>query len=468
MLTILFIVLVVMVIVVRFFEVSVIEPPFVMLGSWLLMVGVLMLNLIDYGPLLLNGYSLFVAIGSITAFVFGAVFVKHLMPNPLRKANLPVRSGQIPNNVDKIIWVCCAVYIVGLGLELLNSPAKMKMLLSVELTTLRTSMWQDAINYDHSFASLLKAITRPVVILTIIMSPLYWLRPQGGMQRMRGVVILGVMVLESALVAGRSLIALSIFGLLVTCCTLYYIADARKFYIERIVKFILSRRGVAISVVVFTFTYFFFAVFPALRNPQIEGNVDKYLGFTHGDSNVASWVYEVEENFNIPNFVILAYGSRYLGGPLMRLTYFLEETDIESWYVLGRHNFPIFDKFISLVTGAPLASNEYDAVIASYSIYGSNPWLTGALDVIIDFGVVGSILFMVFYGMLSQYLFNKMVRLKYWELIAVNSLLSINALSFAFTSRFRMSALLHAVIIGVIFYIIRRLTIKKVRGLTGE
>ena len=97
---------------------------------------------------------------------------------------------------------------------------------------------------------------------------------------------------------------------------------------------------------------------------------------------------------------VLFYGTSYFSHPIVKYTFFTENSDLGSWHAGGGYNFPIIGRVVSIFqkhkTGRAFIRDKIAEISTSHG-YTPNPWSTGIRDIVIDFGYFGSIIFMFFF-----------------------------------------------------------------------
>ena len=152
-------------------------------------------------------------------------------------------------------------------------------------------------------------------------------------------------------------------------------------------------------------------------------------------------VNEVSAALNRPDIRHFAYGTGYLTAPLMRMNYLMNESDAATWYFLGGNNFTLLSRVVNLALQRDGYSlKEVKKRIEHAQPYGENPWISGVLEVVIDFGVVGCLVFMVFAGWMASVCYHSAAETGRQEWYVLYALICVIIISFPYCSRLRTSA----------------------------
>ncbi len=443
---------------------SLLDPRWLFLPAWVLALGLTHANLVIYHSPLLSLSSFLVVVVGVVAFVAGA----SLGSGPARKA-LHQRVPTV-HFLKKTFFV----FFAGMGiLYLLAVLAEGASVMSggLRLETaaheLRQDHWEAYAERSRTLADKVMTVTRPFAIFLALALPAVHRRFRLRKQLMVSCAV-GV-ALEGVLVAGRFLPVFVMLGLF------FSYGIYREAYHKRPTDFIglVKRRPtqtVALLVGGCALSYFMFAVFPAMRSPFLADNVNRFLQVLAG-GDIAPWVWFAQDELGLEGFAIFAYGTSYFSSPLMRLTYFLENTDIAQWYYLGAYNFPVFDKALELlIPGWESSWIEIRMRVAAISPFGTNPWRTGVLDIITDFGYLGFAPFLFSYGFLAGRTFVMLHRAIYVEILVLYALLSVNMVSFAFSSKLYIGPFINTVLLCCVVFGVRvfNAQLTRNRGLTHD
>ena len=407
-------------------RVSVVSPDFLFLPAWLLSCILLQMRLIEYyASEVISIYSFFLIILSIMAFILGVRYQR--VKNGCVSVN---KFGSVGVQYLYLLILMSMIYAIMVVAKL---PKLLEIYSSSSyvLNELRAEHWEEQ-SSGHDFTSFLMALTRPFAFIIAVSVSI---AKKVGRRLFLYVLIVWLMLfLESVLAGGRFQAVLLVLATFFSFVLVREVEYGRR----NDVGTLLAGRSVQVlvlSVVGVLGFYVIFGIFPAMRNPNLSASIDTFLGLTSG-AKLSDFTWYIEESLGLPNFGVMAYGTSYITSPIMRLTYFLSETDISSWYSLGSYNFPQFGRLMTVfgVDGAKFYELRED--IALVSIFGENPWKTGFLDVVIDFGIVGALIFLFLYGRMCEFFyFSLRVRPTLEKLVLV-SFLSVNIFSFAYSSKF--------------------------------
>jgi hypothetical protein len=107
---------------------------------------------------------------------------------------------------------------------------------------------------------------------------------------------------------------------------------------------------------------------------------------------------------------VFAFASEYSSQPVVKYTFFIEESDVADSHLHGAYNFSIPAKVVSPATGRTSSWVGIRADLAEISEqrgYSGNSWATGGRDRNLDFGIWGTELAMYPIGVASKWLYEK-------------------------------------------------------------
>lgn len=139
------------------------------------------------------------------------------------------------------------------------------------------------------------------------------------------------------------------------------------------------------------------ALFPMARNTLLLDNPDIFIEYMYS-ATISIPLTNIERS--------MLYGLAYLSDPLAKLTFFVEEANINRWYAGGLYSFPhIFEPITKIAGGNSkwLSLRSEIALILESINTQPNPWATGIRDIVIDFGFVGASITMMILGILSTW-----------------------------------------------------------------
>ena len=377
---------------------SYLEPPIIFLGAWSIILAFLLLGLVTYDRVL-SAKSCVYLVASIAAFVVGTVAAREIWRPQLRSTQAD-QSGTILRATIAFMVAGSLVYMLLQAWDLrqfLSAGGFMAM----SLSEMREEFLGEA-DVALSPFGVAKAVARATALMLAAGVP--------ALIRMRriGLAILGAvsalaLVSESLLAGGR--IVLAYAALAMIYMQLHAAHVAGRSVVLRI------RRMVALGSIIIGMFYGLLVVFPAARNPDLVDRTDFFLGFVH-TAHVSNWVWNVSDNEAFASLPVFAFASSYLSQPVVKYTFFMEESDVADWHLHGAYNFPIPAKIISLATGRTSSWVQIRADLAEISEqrgYSGNPWATGVRDLNLDFGIWGTVLAMFLIGAAWQWLYEKSV-----------------------------------------------------------
>ena len=435
----------------RLLDVEVLEPPLVFLAGWLVIGGVLAMQFVAYNKVFsFESYVLLVV--GISFFIAGAL---------VRRGNAKsVRLAPNGNSVQylpstTVLLVCGSAVYVFLQVREIVEFLLGSGLSAATLSALRQSHTELALQGLLGAEHVAKATARIFATILTISLPMYWRDGRRLYVLLAGFCFV-VLTMESLMHGGRSLVAFIILAivymnlLLKSACVPGMegqVGDARY------------RRKIY-SLLGFTlFFYLAFVVFPPLRNPELVNDIDFFLNVLH-ESQTSDWVHTISQ---VPGFgwvAMVAYGTAYLSQPIVKLTFFLDESDIANWYTMGAYNFPYLSK-ISAALGGGVDSwvtiRERIALPSVASGYPINPWASILRDFVIDFGYFGAVTAMFVFGYFAQAAYSFAMKSGTAEWLLLAGLIGPICFVSAFFSPFPIGFVSNTLAIGVFLMLYRSL-----------
>jgi hypothetical protein len=413
------------------------HPARLMLYSWLFALCLHFPRLIVYEYSVLSFELLLVQTWFVGMFLTGAVIQTPLL-------SFQQSSGSLMNAMQKMdilvgmLIVLGAVYVSIIGVEIGRKGAAI-----LNVKEMRTEVY-DELETPHDAVSLAKAVSRPAVYLLILMSPMFYERIP------RGAAFIGFLAAgpgESLLVGGRTFIGFCVAGWVFSWLL------HKEVFRDTLMGRLRHREspfggGLTIALAAITggvFFYLFFGVFPSIRNPELSGKEDYYLSLQTGSSVVSPSVRDLAAVTDLDSLVTFAYGTHYATSSMMRCNYLLKETDASHWYFLGGYNFPVVSKLGSLLFGGETSERAAKDKIASSQPFGTNPWIGGVGDVMIDFGIGGGGVFMFLFGLFSGWIYRSLHSLRHPEYLVVAAVISLVLIAFPHSSMIRWSSTTYTV-----------------------
>ena len=95
--------------------------------------------------------------------------------------------------------------------------------------------------------------------------------------------------------------------------------------------------------------------------------------------------------------------------------------------------------------------------ISRDSGYTRNPWSTGIRDLILDFGLLGSLIFMFLYGCTAQYFYERSLKSSNPFYIIGGSFVLASCILFPFLSPFGLNSFINPLLILIVIYYLSKL-----------
>lgn len=410
---------------------SLLHPASLMLLAWLAAFGVHFVGLIDYEYEIMSQSTCMLVITALAVFTFGSLV-------PLRVQILRGRSKCENDSTSTVQTIVVIALLLGLAVYAVGIGSKWREVArgGYSLSDARVQHWDKAEKRAHTPITLAMAVTRPCSIFLAFSLPLYLQRK--SRLALASIAAFGLLVIEGLSVGGRSFMAYAIIG---SFFTAILVADRMYPWLFRssyILNLMISWKTYVVGLTLFAIFYAFFVLFPVARNPRIVQHLDSYMRYHLGTStHISPRVERLSKSLKRSDLRYFAYESRYLSSPLMRMNYLMNETDAKRWFFLGGNNFTLFSKVINLALQREGYSlRDVKSRIEASQPYGQNPWICGLMDVVVDFGLIGSLIFMLIFGWLSSCFYDTMLETGDQEQFIIQALLCICIVSFPFTSRF--------------------------------
>lgn len=440
---------------------SYLEPSVVSLIMWMVSSGLILAGLIDYGTIpVLTPYSFAILIICIMAFVLGSLCHRRSARYVLRSDRAIAAIPDFPR-VLRLPFILLPLIFAGL---VFGSIRELFQGGPVTLEDLKQLHWERYYQGTYTPKQLVLAVTRPFAFLLAITAPLSLIRNlttvPGRSLLLRVLPALSwiALMLEDL---GKGKRAITILLLLATIgyfLMLKILADRKNANIGVLLGRIGLARVVPAIVAGIAVVYATFGVFPALKNPNLYAStVNRWLSYNNGGAVVNEGVIAAEERLGVPHLATFAYGTAYITSPIMRYTYFLQETDINEWQLMGTYNLPQFAKLAAYASNERSHFIETRERIEKISPYGKNPFKTGVTDFIIDFTVAGAVCVMFLWGWVSQKLFVRCLRAPTQELLVMYSLMLVGVFAFPLFSLWYLGPFSNTLMCGLGIYWWRRL-----------
>jgi hypothetical protein len=204
-------------------------------------------------------------------------------------------------------------------------------------------------------------------------------------------------VIETAFQGGRTLI--------VYCIAMMIISYSHYSLKNRGINPIFSnKRRVIIFITAGLLSFILlFGVFPSIRNPALLESADVFIDYHHNQAEISPRIVKVvDAHPNTIGLFGIAFGSTYITAPLVKFTYYLEEHNVDAWYGWGAYNFPILEKMTTLSNKNYFYLRDKVKHVSITDKNESNPWSTGYRDFMIDFGLLGGLVFSFLSGFVLQ------------------------------------------------------------------
>lgn len=446
-------------------KMSWLEPIPLYVLPWAVVAVGLALPILEFVDGVFSFESLAVLSVSIWLFVAGALLRRGMVApdNPA-----PKDATVAYNALISVVLNVAALAYLGAALLEIQQRGISNSLLALDFQGIRELHWDEFYAGDKSVAAYVLSVTRPFAVLSVLSLPLHW---QAGGRRQPflsagviiGVLAWGGLLIETAAVGGRSLITYTTIG------AIYGAVFAYTNGVLIPSPGVLLRPRVLLRIVGFTLLglaagYVLFVWFPSLRsrflssfgtvefNSYLMASVGARLG-PLGDVLVDVLGQDIA-------FYLIRFGG-YVIIPTPMLTTFFEFSDFTNWYYLGSFNFPALYRIVDILydlgnTQLPVRE-RIAAVLLSAGRTSLNPWATGIRDLLLDFGVAGSMVLVFVFGVLAQHLYMRTVRFPTFENRLLQSLVALLTVLFVFFNGTRQSFMLLPMLLILGMMVVARL-----------
>lgn len=326
-------------------------------------------------------------------------------------ARMPERSFEPYNRNGPITSALAGgtiLYIVLVLQELATSPASI--FTGASIYVLRQIAQAQEVESQVGAIDLVFSLSRTSLLLFLVIV-IFQQKEIGRLLKILAYVGGGVLVIEALSSGARSAMAfVPLFLGLAASLKLY---EVRMTEGGRLVG-LMKRSPVRwYSVVAGMFlVYILFVAFPLSRNPNLVKNFEFFLSLSH-PSEFGWWVNGLSTITYFESVKALAYGTQYLSLGITKLSYFIENTDLSSLHSLGYYNAKVLVRFASVFD--PSLYDRWldirEAVGDAMAMQGlnENPWRSIMGDLLLDFGLFGTPVFLFAMGFTFQFWFRRLV-----------------------------------------------------------
>lgn len=426
----------------RVLRTSYLEPAVIFLGAWSVIVSFVLLGLVTYDRVLTVRSCVFL-VASIAAFVAGTVTVKsipRLGSNVRRVPPCDPSRDTLSGLTAAVLGAGSLVYLVIQAIDIgeFLSAGGLQVLSLADVRSEFLGEAEEAI----SELAVAKAIARATALMLAAAVPVL-ARTRRPWLAVFGVVSAIALLSESMLAGGRVvLVYVALSMIYLHLHALHAAGGAVRLRLRRLA---------GLGVLVTAMFYGLLVIFPAARNPTLIEKTDLFLGYVH-TVHVSDWVWKLSEVPAFASLPVFAFASSYLSQPIVKYTFFIEESDIADWHMHGSYNFPVPAKIVSFATTRTSSWLSIRADLAQISEergFSGNPWATGVRDLNIDFGLWGTVLAMFLFGTAWQWLYEKATRSSMLEWRILCALAAPVPFFFAFFSPFPIGAFSNTIFIAL-------------------
>lgn len=373
------------------FEASFYDPAVWWQAGWTIMLAAHMLIPLDYFyPSLTLRSTLLIAaclVGYPAFWLVGRQTVRRTASKPIVAALI------IPKEVVLLLIGGVALYCVCILIVL---PGRLQAVPSGWgglLGDLRQAHWDEFEGGEKSWIMAVTSVTRPFSVLAAMSLP-FLIRSR--ILLALGSVLAALTLFMESLTTGGRFVACMVAFLMVYTAIGVIIANHGMNSSVVVLHRIFSFRAKVLLAVLVVVAFVITALFPYLRNPDVDTNVDQYIRFLYCASVSNDHIGTLGRT--------LIYGLGYVGDPVAKLTFFLEHTNIDQWYANGMYSFPVVMGPINNAFGESISWLDLRRAIAAELIqanFPTNPWSTGVRDLIVDFGMGGATVATCVFGFIS-------------------------------------------------------------------
>ncbi len=423
---------------------SLLEPANAFLASWFLLMFFFLLNLVVYDRIFV-AESFLSLLAAIALFVLGTIAAR----SPVKHVHDKRIELEFSATSIRCLVSATLLYVAIQGWEVIDF-LRLGGFSAVSLVELRVEHIDAYLSGQVTGVGVLKAFARVCATIVAVAAPIFSSKRRFGLLALSGLCVT-MLAAESVLQGGRTLLGYIFLAIIYMYLLIVGRNDGEN---------MLRRRWKGLSItaaLLVVFVYVMLIYVPAVRNPDLASNVGFFLGRVH-NADLSDWVYASSSIPGLEGLSIFAYASSYITQPIVKYSFFIENTKIESWYTLGTYNFPFVAKVVAVFTGD---MNEWSVIRARLAVestrfgYAGNPWATGIRDLVIDFGYFGMAAVMFLFGYLGQKAFERARASGSAEWVVLAALLGPVYFLFAFFSPFPIGLFANTVLIAGFFLVLR-------------
>jgi hypothetical protein len=263
-----------------------------------------------------------------------------------------------------------------------------------DMAEIRDAFWDKSDKQAKDVGEMLLTCFRPLAVLAAISMPFFLTRRRTYLNT--SIAASMGLLFESLSAGGRFLIAMIVFLASLVAVFVIYAERGVRPQMSNVLKHLpLSFRFVTCAMI--ACGLFSVAFFPYWRNPKVAYNVDYYINLLYSAT--------ISDQDLSERSRVALYGLGYLGDPIAKLTFFLERTSVDRWFALGSYSFHGLYKPWALVVENTPNLAEWRRRISDELLAAEmplNPWSTGVRDLIIDFGLFGTVICLFVIGSLCS------------------------------------------------------------------
>ena len=328
------------------------------------------------------------------------------------------------------------LFILSLFYFLLEMPQIIKSISSIialDFYTLREDHWNQAASESNPISSIGRSAS-----FIIAINSYYFFRHKQKFKLVVALIAFSFIAFETLSRGGRGNL-FYVLSCILWSFFLFMWLDGKTFLRS------LPKKSYAILGIIF---FIGAVIFPLTRNEAYTDNFNKYLAFRH-DVQIAEWI--IESNYS-ENLSLLAFSSQYFTQPIAKLSDHIENLDVDNYYHMGQFNF----RFLNFQD----VRNKLEEKISSQGYRATNPWGTGARDIIIDFGYVGGVVFLFILSCILKLGCDLWVKQQTMLRTSLAVICIMFAFMFYFTSALRITLLMNSLILAFVLLIFDKFKFK--------
>jgi oligosaccharide repeat unit polymerase len=437
-------------------RINILEPIKIFLVPWIMMMSLILAGFVWYDKIF-NVTTYFITILSIISFFAGALINRSISKKRgCSHSNISLRNYSKKN--QKILSIGAIVYFIFVTNDLVELIISG---IDISLRSFYIEHWAEYHENEKDIFILMKNLAEVCALFSAISLPIFIKNKISKFVIFISIVSWLVIIASSIIEGTRFMMALLFIASAYIVIYLNAINISEDVRRKRERKKIQQNKLLIIGAV--SVLIVLFVVYPSARNPDLAGDVNYSLN-RHHESRLGVWVSEFSQYKMLEWLPVFAFGTSYLSHPIVKLTFFTEESDLDKMYAGGAYNFPIYSRLKSVfsddkISQRKMIRNEIAEISTSHG-YTPNPWSTGIRDIVIDYGYVGTVVFLFLFGYFSQYIYQLSLKRREPEWLILTTITIVSCALFAMLSPFGLGVIINSFLFSVFLILTKQIKLK--------